>query len=365
MPLPRPATLNPARVWRAGMNPEVLLAAKLAFVLLVCSGFLVRVGRPGAAMTGLVEPLASLASGLLPALFLAAGAALLVNQFTRTAAVVAGACVLLTTLGSLAAWRSHEWICGAVLLLAGLDRPGGRPWLLRAQATLGLLVVLLDGTGAIDWTARASLEGWQVERDTPSLLLALRPVLPPAALHALAAWVVPASALAIATTLWIPRLRARAIWWACAWLLAGAVLVTTEGAAFFTLAMLVAMIPWLNWPRESLQAHWPRACGWPMWLRIALDHYDFDQKTEWPFPNNPDADLDVWVDGAHLVRREGVVALLLYFPLFHISVFAVCVLLLLALPQPWAAVAHASIGLWLLVFFALPTFARLRRRFWR
>lgn len=361
MNLPRPATLNPARVWRAGMNPEVLLAAKLAWLLLVCSGFLARAGRPGAAAFGLVDGVVTAAGPAFPVVFLIAGVALLANQLTRAAAIVAGICVLLTPLGSLAAWRSHEWICGAVLLLAGLDQPGGRPWLLRAQATLALLVVVFDGTSSIDWTTRAALEGWRIERDTPSLLLALRGVVPAGAFHFFAAWIVPASAVAAATALWIPRLRDRAIWWACAWLLVGYLLVTTDEAGCFTLAVLIAMLSWLNWPRESLQAHWPRACGWPMWLRIALDHYDFDQKTEWPFPDNPDADLDVWVDGKHLVRREAVVALLLYFPLFHIAIFVVAIVLLLALPQPWAAVAHASVGLWLLVFFALPTFARLRR----
>lgn len=364
MNLPRPATLNPARVWRTGMNPEVLLAAKLAWVLLLCSGFLWRAGRPGAAMLDALDRLPHDADWVALVLFLVSGAALLMNQVTRTAAIVAGVCVLVTPLGSLAAWRGHEWICGAVLLLAGLESPGGRPWMLRAQATVGLLAVLLDRTGAIDWTARPTLEGWQVERDTPSLIVWLRGILPAGALHAFAAWIVPASALTVATALWIPRVRDRAIWWACAWLLCGYLLVATDEAGFFTLAMLIAMLAWLNWPRESLQAHWPRACGWPMWLRIALDHYDFDQKTEWPFPNNPDADLDVWVDGKHLVRREAIVALLLYFPLFHMSVFAVAIVLLRALPQPWAAVAHASIGLWLLAFFALPTFVRLRRR-WR
>lgn len=364
MNLPRPTTLNPARVWRAGMSPEVLLAAKLAWLLLVCSGFLGRAGRPGAAMAEIAGAVSPLTSWVCPALFVAAGVALLVNQFTRAAAAAAGVCVLLTMAGSLAAWRSHEWICGAVLLLSGLEQPGGRPWLLRAQATLALVAVLFDPTGAIDWTTRATLEGWQVERDAPSLLLALRPVVPAGLLHALAAWVVPVSALTIASALWIPRMRDRAIWWACAWFVAGAVLVTTDEAAFFALASLIAMLAWLNWPRESLQAHWPRACGWPMWLRIALDHYDFDQKTEWPFPNNPDADLDVWVDGRHLVRRDGIVALLLYFPLFHIGIFVVAVVLLVALPQPYTALAHASIALWLLGFFALPTFARLRRKLW-
>jgi hypothetical protein len=362
MSLPRPATLNPARVWRAGMDPEVLLAAKLAWLLLLCSGFLARAGRPGAAVVGVLDTLPHAAGWLVPALFLTAGAALLMNQLTRPAAIIAGVCVLITPLGSLAAWRGHEWIAGAVLLLAGLEHPGGRPWLLRVQATLGLLAVLLDQTGAIDWSARPSLEGWQIERDTPSLILWLRDHLPAGALHVFATWIVPASALGIAAALWLPRLRDRAIWWACAWLLTGYVLVATDEAAFFTLAMLITMLGWLNWPRESLKAHWPRACGWPMWLRIALDHYDFDQKTEWPFPSNPDADLDVWVDGKHLVRREAIVALLLYFPLFHMGVLVVAVVLLLTLPQPWAAVAHASIGLWLLVFFALPTFRRLRRK---
>jgi len=364
MNLPPPATLNPARVWGAGMNPEVLLAAKLAWVLLACSGFFSRAGENGAALLPVLDTLPRAAGWLVPGLFLLAGAALLTNQFTRAAAVVAGVCVLVTPLASLAAWRSHEWLCGAVLLLAGLEQPGVRPWLMRTQATLGLLAVLLDRTGTIDWSTGATLEGWQVERDAPSLLHSVRAVLPAWALHLFAAWIVPGSALLVATGLSIQKLRQRAIWFACAWVLAGYVLTGTDEAALFAVASLVAMLSWLNWPRESLAAHWPRACGWPMWLRIALDHYDFDQKTEWPFPDNPDADLDVWVDGVHHFRREGITALLLYFPLFHISIFATVVVLLLALPQPWAMVAHACIGGWLLVFFALPTFVRLRRKLW-
>ncbi len=361
MTFPRPADLNPARCWHGGMSPEVLLAAKLAWVLLLASGFLMHAGAAGAPVIPGLDVLAPGTSWMFRALFIVTGLALLTNQATRIAAVVAGACVLIAPLQSLAAWRAHEWICGAVLVLAGLETPGERPWLLRAQATIALLAVVLDRTDAIHWAAPATLEGWEVERDVPSLIRLLEDTLPAAWMHAGATWLVPLSALAIASGLWVPRLRSRAAWAACVWFLAGYLLVGATDAGFHALAGLVTLLAFLEWPRQSIAAHWPRACGWPMWLRIALDHYDFDQKTEWPFPENPDADPDVWIDGHLLPRRSGLAGLLLYFPLFHMSAFAAAVVVLLVLPQPWAALVHACLGLGLLAFFAPTTFTRARR----
>ena len=351
MRLPPPSTLNPARCCRAGMNPEVLLAAKLGWVLLVCTGFLARAGRQGAAVLAALEPLGAVSGWLLPAAFLVSGAALLTNQMTRAAAGIAGASVVLTMLGSLAAWRAHEWLCGAVLVLASLDTPGGRPWLLRAQATLALAVVVLDRPGNIDWTSRATLEGWEVGADTYSLLGALRAMGPAWLPELVAGWLMPATGLIAAAGLWLPRMRAPAAWAAALWLILAYMLTGTDESAWYGLGVLVAMLGFLEWPRQSLAAHWPRACGWPMWLRIALDHYDIDQQTEWPFPNNPDADLDVWVDGRHLVGRRAVGALLLYFPLFHASVFALAVVLLVILPQPWAMAGHGVLAGAALGFF--------------
>lgn len=360
MMLPRPADLNPARCWHGGMSPEVLLAAKLAWVLLLASGFLVHAGAIGAPLFGGFDVLAPGTVWLYRVLFVVAGLALVANQATRISAAVAGACVLLAPLQSIAAWRGHEWICGAILLLAALEMPGERPWLLRIQATLALLAVVLDRTDAIQWATPATLEGWRVDRDAPSLVRVLESALPTTWMHAFATWLVPLSAIALASGLWVQRWRGRAAWLACAWYLAGYLLVGETEAGFHALAGLVALLAFMEWPRQSLAAHWPRACGWPMWLRIALDHYDFDRKTDWPFPQNPDADLDVWIDGRHLPCRHGLAALLLTFPLFHMAVLAVAVVLLLALPQPWAAVAHACLGLWFLVFFAPTTFGHPR-----
>lgn len=361
----RIASLNPARCWGSDTNPELALAAKLAWLLLLCGGFVSR--------AGLIDPATAQEFSLVPGglawmfrlVFVAAGVLLLTNQFTRIAAVLAGGCVVLGPWLSLASWRSHEWICGMILILVALETPGQRPWLLRAQATLCVLAVVADGMGRVDWSTHATLEGWAVDRDAPSLLGILRSALPPGLLQLLAAWGAPIASALLAVGLWIPRLRARAAWCTCAYLTAGYVLVGTEDAAYFTLAALVAMLSFLDWPRNRLAAHWPRACGWPMWLRIALDHYDFDQRTEWPFPQNPDADLEVWVDERHLGSRRAVAALLLYFPLFHVLVFAAALALLFALPQPWAAFAHACMGVWLLAFFALPTFHRLNARWTR
>jgi hypothetical protein len=42
------------------------------------------------------------------------------------------------------------------------------------------------------------------------------------------------------------------------------------------------------------------------------------------------------------------------------GVFVSAVVLLLVLPQPWAALAHACMALWLLAFFAPTTFRPAR-----
>src|SRR5690606_15934257 len=74
----------------------------------------------------------------------------------------------------------------------------------------------------------------------------------------------------------IPRARRTAAWLAVFFYTLLYLVLGAAEVALFAGAVAIAQIAVIDWPRFVIVV-WPRSCGWPLWLRVALDRYDFER----------------------------------------------------------------------------------------
>lgn len=359
--LPR-APWHPMAMSDTPMEPNVLLAAKLAFVFLVADGFFLHLGTPFAPALPSLGALRSVPGWavLLPVLFWVPGLCLLVNRFVRPASTILGAVVLLAQLQSSPALANHSLFLGALLVLAGLEQAGRRPVLLRWQMAAIHLVMFIGKVGDPAWRDGDVLAGWIRLGEAVNPALAwLGQGTSVTWLGFVLSWAVMGAELLLAVGLALPFRRSTTVWFGVLTQLALLVLLPSGPMVAWSLALALGYLAFLNWPESPICALWPRACGWPLWLHIALDRYDWDHRITWPMPPNPDAELEVDYDEVHRHDWHALRDLLLYFPAFHAVVFAVLLAAYVLAPAGVAATLIALVVGPLFAFCATPAVARL------
>lgn len=351
---------NPLACGGTAMQPNALLMAKLFLVLLVATGFTRHLGAPLAPLWPAFDVLREIPAArfALPGLFCAAGALLLLNRFVRAASVTLGLLVLLVLVRSRPVFTAETWLAGSLLLLAGLQPRGDRPWLARGFVAFFYLAAAVSQLRVPGWTHGVVFAGW-IQAG----------LLHPVAEWFVSAWMAPAFAwsivileAALAVALMFPRSRKAAVFAGIALHLGTNLIFAGADLGGFSLAIGVAYLAFLDWPASEVSATWPRACGWPIWLRIALDRLDWDRHIDWPFPPDPDADLLVSYDGQYFFHWRALCRLLLASPVFLSGVFLLALAAQLLLPPVVAATEHAVLLIPLALFFAVPAARRVQHR---
>jgi hypothetical protein len=341
------------------MAPEVLCVAKLAAAALVLDGFFARIDGPFVPVADWPWA-AGLPAGfgtVLQAGFWITAGALLVNRWPRAASVACGAIVLAGQAVALPAVAGHALLLGFLLVLAGLEAPGRRPVLLRAQMALVFLLAAAGKAATPEWRDGAIVLDW-LHAGLPGLFMPAAGGGVAHAAAAAAAWALVLAQAAAAAGLAVPRWRGRAAAGAVVLNLVFVFLVPTRAMEAWTLAVGVGLIAFLDWPRGAVHAHWPRACGWPMALRIALGRHDHDHRVVWPFPADPNGELEVEADGARLHDWHALRFLVLHSPAFHAAWLALAMAVYRLLPEASAAGVFVVVGAPLWAFLAVPSFGR-------
>jgi hypothetical protein len=212
----------------------------------------------------------------------------------------------------------------------------------HAGAALGAL----DGAG---WINTALSQPWAEDEFLGALPRWLAGFLPEGVLaSALRAGTV-IICTAIPAGLCVPRLRRTAARLALVFYTLLYLALGSTEVVLFAGAIAIAQISCLKWPR-SIVVVWPRACGWPLVLRIALDRYDFEQRTDWPRPPDPDAELEVWFDQRHVTGPKAIISLLLFFPMSYFALLAVVAGIHAFLPRTVAVSINCALVFALLGF---------------
>lgn len=360
---PRRPRWNPLACGGTAMQPNALLMAKFLFVLLVATGFTRHLGTPLAPLWPGLDSLRDLPAARLavPALFCAAGALLLFNRLARTASVVLGLLVLLAQLQSRPAFTGETWLAGSLLIMAGLQARGDRPWLARGFVVLFYLASAAAQLLTPGWTTGRVFNGWiDAGLLNPLAELFVSPWMAPGV-----AWSMVAVEVALASTLLIQRTRKAAVFAGIALHLGLNLVFAGADLGGFSLVIGIAYLAFLDWPTTEVSATWPRACGWPIWLRIVLDRLDWDRHIDWPFPPDPDADLMVSYDGHVYFHWRALCRLLLASPVFLSGVFVLVLAAQVLLPPVVAATEQAILLGPLVLFFAVPAARRVQHRLHR
>ena len=351
---------NPLAFSDTPMEPSVLLAAKLAFVALAGGGFFLHVGQPFAPLLGPLDALRAAPGfgALLQAAFWIPGVALLLNRHVRVASAACGVVVLWTQLQSRPALASPALLLGFLLVLAGLEAPRRRPLLLRWQIVVVFVIAFAGKIADPLWRDGTVMAGLIESGMAGPFFAWSAGVRPPALSAAGFSWAIMVAQFALACGLATTPWNAHAVRYAVIVQLATLLLLPTAAMAAWSIAVGIGLLAFLDWPQGPVRALWPRSCGWPLWLRIALDRYDWDHRIVWPLPPDPEADLEVDYDDVEAHHWHAARALVLHFPAFWVATFLVLFAVHRLLPPSVAAIVIAVFGLTLWTFLTVPASMR-------
>jgi hypothetical protein len=357
---------NPMACSDTAMLPNTLLIAKLSVLILLADGFWRQLRGPFIPAEGMfsIFPDHAAVTAAMHLVFFGLAMCVLLNRFVRPASAILGAFIILLQVASMTAFRGPDLLCGSLLLLAGLQGERDEPVLIRWQVVLVHAAAVLEATRTNGWGGVWIADRWIPEDFSNPVFLMLEAVMPSGWFGMLAAGFVALAELILVVAFLQRRFRKYAVWSGLI-LHAGiyAATGTTETAAF-TAALFVAYLSFLNWPKESVCALWPRSCGWPMWLRIALDRYDFDGRIDWPLPPDPNAELEVSYGNRHTMDARALRDLLLLFPAFYFFLFAFAAINQWLWPVTISVALNGTLAFGLLWFFSVSSFRRIRSR-WR
>jgi hypothetical protein len=356
---------NPLACSDTEMLPNTLLIAKLSVLILVAGGFWQRIGRHGYS-SGIIGhlPDSSIVDATFHLLFAAAGICILLNRFVRPMSIFLGILVLFVGIGSATALRGHDFLCGSLLLLTGLQGKHERPILIRWQVVLIHAAVLIEATRVNGWSDSWAMERWIPEDFSNPVFVYANELLPPGWFGVMMAWFIVIAELMLVFAFCQRRFQRFALWGGLVLHLGIYTATGTTASAAFTAALFTSYISFLKWPKMTICAVWPRSCGWPLWLRIALDKYDFDHRIDWPLPPDPNAELEVSYGNHHSQDVRALRDLLLLFPSFYFFLFVVFAANQLLWPPILAVAINGSLGMALLWFFSVSSFRSIRAR-WR
>lgn len=359
-----PPPWNPLACSDTPLAPNALLMAKLALVLLLANGFFVHLSAPFVPMIPQLDTLREVpAFGIgLQVVFFAAAASLLVNRFVRTSTRLLGVVVLYVQLQSEPALSGYALLCGSVLLLVGLHRRDDRLSFVQWQIVLLYVVAAANKIASPEWRDGSVVSNWLSDELAHPLAAWLAALLPPGVFASTLSSAILVCELLLAVGLAVPRLRKWTVVCGISFHLGVGISFGSAAMSTFSLAMGIAYFSFVRWPRSQVVVLWPRACGWPLRLRIALDQFDWDRRLSWPQPPDPDADLEVKYDGQVFYHWRGLCKLLLAFPAFYVALFVVLVFAQMLLSPASAATVQTLVIAPLCVFFAVPTLRRAQHR---
>ncbi|MGH8018529.1 MAG: hypothetical protein ACREIA_09600 [Opitutaceae bacterium] len=346
------------------MQPQVLLMAKLALVIIVSDGVFLNLDASFAPLADTFENTGATPElgWALKAAFIAAAAALLVNRLVRSAAMLLGILTLYTQAVSAPAYAAHLVVCGTLLILGALQPRSEQPWLVRALVSVALLVAAIAKARSMPWLLGTTIESWIATGVAHPALAWLRNEAGMAWISEAVAWIMLVCETALAICILIPNTRRGAGFGLAAYLLVAGFTLASPQMQAFSISLGLASLAFLEWPRGAIAVLWPRACGFPLWVRIGLDRYDFDGRLDWPLPPDPDAILEVDLDTRHFEDARALAAALMHFPAFLIAAFAIIWAAHLLLPPSAAAVANVVVIVPLMILFALRRLRHARHR---
>ncbi len=267
---------NPLRIDGTGLEPNVLLAAKLiAFCLLATNHLRVYPDEPFLPFLPFLDALrAPFPFQLITEIVLIGSAlALLFNRRVRIACLLLGGVIILGVVASKAYYGNNKLFCGLFILLTGLTRKGEEPSVLRWQLAIVYAGAAINKWADPDWISGQFFSYWAGEKLEQPLFLAVASMIGIGWAGKLMCW----STMLVESALGV-GFAFRRFWPAAIWLgvLFHSAMTWFTGSTFtmFFYAMNASFLAVVAWPKRPLEAFYDGDCGFCELSRRAMARVD-------------------------------------------------------------------------------------------
>ena len=306
---PAKPSWNPLRIDGTGLEPNVLLAAKLiAFCLLATNHLQVYPDEPFLPFLPFLDALrAPFPFQLVTKAVLAGSAlALLFNRRVRLACLLLGGVIILGVVASKAYYGNNKLFAGLFILLAGLTRKGEEPWVLRWQLVIVYAGAAINKWFDPDWLSGQFFSYWAGGKLEQPFFLAITSVIGAGWAGKLMCW----STMLVESALGV-GFAFRRFWPAAIWLgvLFHCAMTWFTGSTFtmFFYAMNASFLAVAAWPKRPLEVFYDGDCGFCELSRRVMTRVDPGRVYTWEKLQTGRAQSQYGVSNDALTQRLHVV----------------------------------------------------------
>lgn len=201
---------------------------------------------------------------------------ILFSKRLRLAALVTGGALLLAVVSSRAYYGNNKLFTALLLLLAA----AGDLRLIRWQVAILYFGAGLNKVLDPDWHSGQFFHHWAGARLENPLYLWAAPLLPPLVLGKILCWTTIAVELALAVLMLFRRFAWPAIW-ISALFQCGLLLFTGQTFTLFFFASQIALLAFVDWPKEPITVIWDGECGFCARSKNQISRFDWDGILQW------------------------------------------------------------------------------------
>jgi hypothetical protein len=215
----------------------------------------------------------------LQTVFVISALAIVFNRRIRLFSLILGATILFAVVSSKAYYGNNKTFCGLMLLLAGLYKPGGPPFL-RWQLAITYFGAGLNKALDADWHSGVFFENWAVHRLRQPLYITLDSLLPPMVLAKFMCWSTIVTELATVPCILIPSLN---YWAVLANIFFQSSLLLFTGTTFtlFFYSMTACSLSFVTWPDAPLRVLYDPDRKFLNRVRNFFEKWDLDGRFLW------------------------------------------------------------------------------------
>jgi predicted DCC family thiol-disulfide oxidoreductase YuxK len=273
-----PAALTrPFRLSGLELPPQIVLLCRLLALTLLLTWHVRHIQTPFLPfLPGLDELPGEPFQWMLQAAVVLGSLALLFSTRLRLAALVTGGALLLAVVSSRAYYGNNEAFTALLLLLAA----AGDVRLLRWQVAILYFGAGLNKVFDPDWHSGQFFHHWAGTRLENPLYLWAAPLLPPLVLGKIFCWATIGVELALSGMMLFRRWAWPAIWLS-ALFQCGLLLFTGQTFTLFFFATQIALLAFVEWPKERITVIWDGECGFCAQTKDRINRFDGDGIFDW------------------------------------------------------------------------------------
>lgn len=304
------------------MLPNLLLANKLLFSLLIFNGFYALINDPFVPFVSILDKFNSypnLFKYLLRASFIFFGFMLLFNFKTRLSSIALGLVVFLTLLSSKVVFRNHIFIVGCIFFLSGLSNNKGLPWLIILQMSILYAGTSLNKIFELDWWTGIFMDNWLGTAIKNPIYIHASNIFPELVLAKVLSWSVIIVELIIGALFLSNKRRSLGIWLIIIFHISMFTMIHAKFGHFLQ-DLLIVLLVFLKWPEEKISVQYGVSTRKLKFVKLL----DWSNNCKWEkVSSNKEFWLEVKYKDQIKENKLGIKSILTYSSGFYVVLLAI------------------------------------------